>query len=286
VGIRHQSFLEFKQYRYLKLAFGLVLLALVAYVWHRNTQFFNPGGVGYGGTWMGYTLGSLATALIVWLLFLGVRKRRYRASSTSLQGWVSAHVYLGVATLFIALLHSGFELGFNLHSFTLTLLIGVVISGIYGVLMYVRVPLYMTEKMGEDSLESLLRQIQTLDTQARKVSLSLSDQVNGLLLRAATGTRLSGSFFDEFVGQRISPCPTDEAVREMQVLIRTLKPEHSVLGREVLTLMVSRQAAVRLVRQELRSMARLKRWLLWHVPLSIALLFALAAHIVSVFIYW
>ena len=72
----------------------------------------------------------------------------------------------------------------------------------------------------------------------------------------------------------------------MQVLIRTIKPEHSVLGREVLTLMVSRQAAVRLVRQELRSMARLKRWLLWHVPLSIALLFALAAHIVSVFIYW
>lgn len=286
MGIRHQSFLEFKRFRYLKLACWVFIAALVAYVWHRNLHFSAPGGIGYGGTWMGYTLGGIATTLIVWLLWLGVRKRRYRSSVTSLQGWVSAHVYLGVATLLVALLHSGFEFGLNLHSLTLSLLAAVVVSGIYGVLMYVQVPAYMTGKIGQDSLQGLFRQIHTTDLQARKAALQLSDEFNTLIVQAAQGTRMSGSFFDTYIGARLRPCPTDVAVSKMQTLVARLKDDQARQGREVFALMVSRQAAVRSVRQELRSMASLKRWLLWHVPLSIALLFALAAHIVSVFIYW
>ena len=286
MGLRHQSFLEFKQYRYLKLAVAMVVLSIMAYAWHRNTYFFAPGNAGYGGTSMGYALGGLASILVLWLLWLGVRKRRYRASSTSLQGWVSAHVYLGLATWVIAVLHSGFELGFNLHSLTLFLLTAVVISGIYGVFVYVRVPPNMTDKIGEDSLESLLLQIRTIDMQARKAALSLSDEFNSLIEKAAKETRLSGAIFDVAESLGLRACPTDLAVDEMQALVRQLKGDHVFQGREVFSLMVSRQAAVRAVRHELRSMARLKRWLIWHVPMSIALLAALLAHVLSVFIYW
>jgi hypothetical protein len=278
--------LEFKHYRYLKLAAWVFVASFVAYVWHRNQEFSTPGGVGYGGTWMGYTLGGIASLLILWLLWLGIRKRRYRASSSSLQGWVSAHVYFGVAALFIALLHSGFEFGLNLHSLTLSLLALVVVSGIYGVLIYVRVPAYMTGKIGQDSLEGLFRQIHVTDLQARKAALQLSDEFNTLIVQAAEGTRMSGAWFDTYVRARLRPCPTDLAVSKMQLLVANLKDDQARQGREVFALMVSRQAAVRAVRQELRSLASLKRWLLWHVPLSVALLFALAAHIVSVFIYW
>ncbi len=286
VSIRHQSFLEFKRYRYLKLAFALLLVLSTLYIWHRNFHFAMPGGTGYGGTPMGYTLGTVAAVLIVWLLWLGVRKRRYRTSRSSLQGWVSAHVYLGVATLFIGLLHSGFEMGLNLHTLTLVLLAIVVISGIYGVLNYVRVPTAMTEKMGDDSLKSLLGQIQTIDLQARKAALQLSDEVNALVLAAARDTRMTGSMFDGVLMRRLRPCPTQIAVDRMQVLAGKLKDEKARAGREVFTLMVSRLAAVQSVRRELQSLAQLKRWLLWHVPVSIALLFALTAHIVSVFTYW
>ncbi len=50
--------------------------------------------------------------------------------------------------------------------------------------------------------------------------------------------------------------------------------------------MLGRRTAVEKIRSELRSLARLRLWLLVHVPLSFALLCALAGHIVSVFIYW
>jgi hypothetical protein len=57
--MRHRSFLEYKDYRYLKLAVLLCIAAISAYVWHRYTHFSTPGGIGYGGTLMGYGLGTV-----------------------------------------------------------------------------------------------------------------------------------------------------------------------------------------------------------------------------------
>lgn len=284
--MQHQSFLEYKRYRYLKVAVWLMLMAIGAYVWHRNYVFDMPGGVGYGGSWMGYTLGSVAGLLILWLLWLGIRKRRYRASVTSLQGWLSAHVYLGLAALVIATLHSGLELGLNLHTLTYVLMAVVVFSGIYGVLVFVRVPSRMTSAMGEDSIQTLVMQIQEIDQQARRVALLLPDEYNTLVLDAAEKTRMRGTVFDHILKSTSRRCPTARAVQRMQLLNRNLKDEPARQGRELFALMLNRRTAVERIRGEYRALARLRLWLLVHVPLSLALLFALAGHIVSVFIYW
>lgn len=284
--MQHQSFLEFKRYRYLKLAVLLSVVCALAYGWHRNYRFDSPGGLGYGGSPMGYALGTLAALLILWLLLLGVRKRRYGASGTSLQGWLSAHVYLGVAVVVIATLHSGLELGFNLHSLTFVLLLVVVGSGMYGVVMYLRIPSRMTDAMGEDSVQTLMLQVAEIDQQARRVVLLLPDEYNTLTLDAAENTRLQGTVFDHLLKSSSRRCPTALAVRRMQQLNRGLMGEQGRLGRELFGLMLSRRSAVERIRREYRALARLRLWLLLHVPLSMALLFALAAHIVSVFIYW
>lgn len=284
--MQHRSFLEYRNYRYLKLALFLCLSAVGAYIWHRHYHFNTPGGVGYGGTLMGYGLGTVAALVIVWLLWLGVRKRRYRASMTMTQGWLSAHVYLGLALVVVATLHSGFELGVNLHALTYLLLLLVVASGIYGVLVFLREPTRMTSNMGEDSIENLLLQIQELDLQVGRLALQLPDEFNNLVRAAAKQTRLHGSVLQHGFRTLARRCPTDRAVTRMQQLNRTLKEDQARLGREVHSLMLSRRTAVEKIRNEYHSLARLRLWLMVHVPLSVALLVALVGHIVSVFIYW
>lgn len=284
--MRHRSFLEYKGYRYLKLALLLCVAAIGAYIWHRHTHFNTPGGVGYGGTLMGYALGTVAALTIVWLLWLGVRKRRYGASLTMTQGWLSAHVYLGLALVVVATLHTGFEIGVNLHTLAYVLMLLVVFSGIYGVLVFLREPERMTANMGEDDVPSLLLQIQEIDQQAARLALQLPDEFNALVQAAAQKTRLQGSVFQHAFQTLARGCPTHRAVERMQQLNRKLKDETARQGREVHGLMLARRTAVEKIRSELRSLARLRLWLLIHVPMSFALLIALTSHIVSVFIYW
>ncbi len=63
-----QSILSFAQGRYLWLSLGLMLGSCIAYVLH------DPVGVPNGGTWLGYTLGTIGAVLILWLMLFGIRK--------------------------------------------------------------------------------------------------------------------------------------------------------------------------------------------------------------------
>lgn len=50
--------------------------------------------------------------------------------------------------------------------------------------------------------------------------------------------------------------------------------------------MIRRKGLVDKIRQVHALSAKLRLWLLLHVPMSMALLVTLVAHIVSVYIYW
>ena len=56
--------------------------------------------------------------------------------------------------------------------------------------------------------------------------------------------------------------------------------------RDLLTLMTARRNALDRLRRDLRLQAWLDIWLYVHIPLAFALLAALTAHVVSVFVYW
>ena len=58
----------------------------------------------------------------------------------SVQGWTSAHVYLGTALLIIATLHAGFQVGWNLHTLAYVLMIVVIASGFFGLYSYLNIP--------------------------------------------------------------------------------------------------------------------------------------------------
>jgi len=120
----HESILAFRKRRYLWLALGISLLAIVAYLLN------DPQEPPNGGTVLGYTLGTIGALLILWLTWFGVRKRRYSSTRGTVQGWLSAHVYLGVALLVIVLLHAGFQFGVNVHTLAFVLMVLVIASGL------------------------------------------------------------------------------------------------------------------------------------------------------------
>jgi hypothetical protein len=277
--MQRSTFLEYKAYRYLKVSALLAALAVLTY------GFSRPAVGHYGGTWLGYTLGGIGAAIIFFLLWFGVRKRQYQSSAIDLKSWLSAHVYLGALLIIVVTLHTGFELGWNIHSLAYVLMLLVIFSGFYGVYAYLRFPRMMTEKMGEDTLDSLFLKIADLDQEARKIALQLPDEINRAVLNASQQTRIGGGFFQQLSGRQKN-CPTAAALRVIQNVGATLKDEHAKSNRELYFQMLSKQTLVNRAREDVMFRARLEVWLYFHVPLSIALLAALIAHIVSVFFYW
>lgn len=277
--LRHQSILAYANFRWLKLTAVLLAACIAAYVWHE------PARVPNGGTWLGYALGTIGALVILWLLWFGVRKRRYASTSGLLLGWLSAHVYLGTALAVIATLHAGFQVGWNVHTLAYALMLAVIVSGFFGVYAYLRYPRLMTDNLGEETLASLLIKIADLDRQARTLALDLPDSVNQLVLAAAQGTRVGGSWLAQLSG-RDSACPTDAAIVGVQVVGKSLRGNEARVNQQLYTVLLRKQELVARSRRDVAYKARVDLWLYVHVPLSVALLAALVAHVVSVFFYW
>jgi hypothetical protein len=276
--VRHYSILEYARFRWFKASVVACALASAAYVWQDATP--KP----YGGTPLGYTLGTIGALLIVWLLWYGVRKRKYNASGT-VQGWLSAHVYLGTALVYIVTLHTGFELGWNVHTLAYVLMLLVVGSGLYGVFAYMRVPRVMTANLGDDTLDAVVLRLGDVDREMREKALSLPDVLFALVDRSVKNTKLGGG-----VGRLLSgtdpDCATALAVREWPRVASQLKGEAAMLSQDVFGLLVQKDQLLGRARRDLRYQAILELWLYVHVPLALMLLAALVVHIVSVFIYW
>jgi hypothetical protein len=280
------SILEYVGGRYLRLALLLCAAAIGVYAWHEPPAvYLKP----YGGTWLGYALGALGAVLIVWLMLLGVRKRRYRSSLGTVQGWTSAHVYLGASLLVIVTLHSGFEFGWNVHTFAYALMVLVIASGAVGVYAYLRYPALMTKNLGDETLEATLLTINDLDRKCRRLALDLPDDANAIVIRATRATtrqaQLGSTLRRQLAGDSV-PCATRAACAELMRLGTAYTGRHAVLNGQLVSTMTRKSTLIDRVRRDLRYRALMQIWLLAHVPLSFALLAALIAHVVSVFYFW
>jgi hypothetical protein len=283
---QHQSLLEFKHGRYLKVALLLCAAAIGVYWYHEvpSTQV-KP----YGGSWLGYTLGTIAALLIVWLMLLGLRKRRYSSRLGSVQGWASAHVYLGTSLIILATLHCGFEFGWNIHTLAYVLMMLVITSGFFGVYAYLRYPELMTGNLAGETLETMLLKVSDLETKCKRIALDLPDEVNALFMSAsklsAERSALRGSLRRQLAG--IDTAHPMRVARDRLIQMGKRYSGDQAKVQEQLVVEMSRIVALTdRVRRELRFRALMQVWLYFHVPLSFALLMALIAHVISVFYFW
>jgi len=279
--MQHRTVLEYGRYRYLKMAIVIVVASIIAYV-------YQTAPVGrYGGTPVGYALGGLAAASIVLLMWLGVRKRQYKASRSTVKGWLSAHIYLGTTLIVVATLHAGFQIGWNVHTLAYLLMLIVIASGFFGVYAYLRYPSLTTENLGDDTLDGILLKIADLDKEARKLSLAMPENLLVAITQSINATCIGGGVYNQLRSDHAS-CPTLLAVSLLESINKDLafKGEQAQKRTELYAVMLRKQKLVERARRDIRYKAIMDLWLYAHVPLSFALLAALVAHVVSVFFYW
>jgi hypothetical protein len=291
----HDSILSFGRKRYLWIALTLCASSLAAYLWH------DPIDTPSGGTWLGYTLGGIGAALILWLLAFGLRKRSYRSTLGTVRGWLSAHVYLGVSLLLIASLHSGWQFGWNVHTFAYFLMCAVVLSGMFGVFAYLRYPLQMSANRSDLTRAQMLEELAGLDQRSLRQAASLPREFTEVLQSNRDRTLIGGSLWALLGGRDRSRIVLPAGGREHVAgnadqgavidwlsaeLSRSSAGEHTRHIQELLTLLGARRLLLRRLVRDAQIRAWLQIWLYAHIPLSFALLAALIAHVVSVFLYW
>jgi len=275
----HESFLAHKGMRWLKVSAVLSLVTIVGYLFADAEPRPN------GGTWYGYTLGTIGAGLIVWLALLGVRKRAMTEGRWSLKAWTSAHVYLGLSLIVIATLHTGFQLGWNVHTLAYALMMLVIISGVYGIAVYALLPQQLSGNRREMTQAQMVEALAALDRQLEAAAQPLGRDEADLVIAALEQDPFSPGVVARLSG-RYRNCRTEQALETfagpMDGVADALDPEHE----RVVVLLRKRDAQLEQIRRHMRLKAMLEVWLYVHVPLTVALLAALTAHIVSVFYYW
>jgi hypothetical protein len=275
----HGGFLSHRGFLWLKVATILSLIIVASYAWVDVTPRHN------GGSWYGYALGTIGALLILWLTALGLRKRWMTRGHWSLKAWTSAHVYLGLSLIIIGTLHSGFQFGWNVHTLAWALMLLVILSGIWGITAYATLPAALSNNRDQRTEAEMLEDVRALDRQLHGAALSLSPAYAAIVERSLAADPFAGSLWARLSG-RYPRCATAQAARDIRQRTGGVPDDGSDPLERVDILLSRKQAALGRLRRHLKLRGLLEVWLYFHVPLTIALIAALTAHIISVFFYW
>lgn len=286
--------------RYLWVAIAVSVAAVIAYALQRPAEPPN------GGTWLGYTLGVAGTLLIGWLTAFGIRKRRYSSTIGSVQGWLSAHVYLGAALVVIVTLHAGMQFGWNVHTLAYALTCLVVISGFTGVWLYLRYPEQMSRNRAAQTREQMLAELADLDRLCTRQAASIGGEFPDVIMSGRDRTVLGGNAWALLAGRDRSrvlmPSPASDGSHQHRSLpnpsqtrlldwlgaqlAESTDGERTRQIHELMSLVGARRGLLDRLRRDAQIRAWLEAWLYLHIPATFALIAALIAHIVVVFLYW
>ena len=268
----HISFLKHRRFRWLWVALLLSVVSILGYA--LIDQEPRPNG----GSWYGYTLGTIGLLLIVWLSLLGIRKRRMTEGSWSLKAWTSAHVYLGLSLIVVGTLHTGFQIGWNVHTLAYVLMMIVILSGIWGVYAYAALPKELSANRGTMTGGDMLDRIADIDKKLESAAQPLDRGSCDLVLDVLRQDVFYGSALSRLTNS-YPGCATKKA-------LAGISASGSDAEARVHELLTNRAEQLAQMRRYLRIKSMLEVWLFIHIPATIALLAALLAHVISVFYYW
>ena len=272
--MHYDTFINYRRYRWLWISLGFLVCTTAAYCLHEP-----PGGPN-GGTPLGYTLGIISALLIVWLMLYGLRKRTYGSNLGTVQGWLAAHVWIGLGLLLLVPLHSGFSFGINVHNLAYVAMAATIASGIWGVANYATLSGKITAHRGGASDTALFEQIFDLTQQIDRLCSSKSESFFALL------NRFDFTFKPGLRSLlKIAPIPAVDHI-VAGGMVAELEENERDDAINLLGLMDRRADLARALLEQARIKALLRVWLYIHVPASVILCVSLAIHIISVFFFW
>jgi hypothetical protein len=242
---------------------------------------------------------------MVWLALLGIRKRRYRSSLGSVQGWTSAHIYLGVAVIAIATLHCAGRFHANVHTYAYVLMCAVVVTGIIGIACYLSIPRQLMDNRATDSRAGMFAELFELDKQARDLAQSCDAETASVVQSSIERTVVGGGVLTQILGvdRSFFEDPVLKSAGRTRGLRRNVNQE-AVLAyvsnrlprayrqteaaalQQLIVILSRRQSVLRRIRRDVQLQGWLKIWLYAHVPLTMAALGTLFVHILTTFLYW
>ena len=107
---------------------------------------------------------------------------------------------------------------------------------------------------------------------------------NRALLNAAENTQVGGSI-SKMLNVSPADCPTKRALDYVDGANVSGEAQEAAL-RRVHAILIRKAELLRRLRIYVRAATLVRLWLYFHIPLSIAALVALAAHVLAVFFYW
>lgn len=275
----HDGFLRHAGFYWMKVALWISGLAIVSYLLVDVTPRHN------GGSWYGYTLGTIGVLLILWLTALGIRKRAMTRGRWSLKAWTSAHVYLGLSLIVIGTLHTGFQLGWNVHTLAWALMMLVILSGLFGVGAYATIPVALSNNREEMTQTQMLDALRAIDRQLHEAAQPLPQHQAEWVQQSLEQDPFGGGLIRRLSGH-YPACATAAAQAQVRQVTGDTPDSGANPLERVDALLERKEAMLSRLRRHLRLKALLEIWLYVHVPVTFALIAALTAHVISVFFYW
>jgi hypothetical protein len=261
-----------------RIFFVLLIATAAIYYYYARGEFL------HGGSDIGLAYGITGTALILLLAFFGIRKRWYRSTFGTLEQWMQSHIYLGLLTMVILVLHTGGRLEDKVAVATLILVAIVVASGAVGAVLYVTVPRMLTEVESNLTVPELSEQLNQLGKSMARIASGRSAPFqriyDELMKQSAPGPLAGWRLLLSWMGRKKRQDPADWA----RLIAIAPKEEQEELRQMLVVSRQRKELLLRLIYQQ-RYKNVLESWLYIHVPFTIVLFVFAALHIAAVFYY-
>lgn len=281
---------------------AVAVLATASYALFRYLDGRTPGGL-TGGSFAGLWFGVIGAALMVYAGLLSAHRRfpKWRWLGRR-QGWLRGHIWLGLLSLVLIYCHAGGRWGGPLEFALWIALLGVIGTGLFGVVVQQVLPRLMTARV---PCEAPYEQVPHLCEVMRDEADALVDATCGPYDPSPHGTFENTfavmaylgnvraqlrDFYEQDVRPFLSPRPPKDSplLNGLQAEARFSKLRR-LAGMAEISAELDRLERFceerRLLAEQERIYWWLHAWLVLHIPLTVALLVLGVAHVVTALYY-